>query len=100
MLEPFLDIMHRIFHHTLFPRVGNLDRVHSYLVDMLLYRHKFKVNVKPLDVSHVMCCELLSTVSERKFPIYGPRLMYLIEKTWEETFLASCLSVGSWYHTR
>ncbi|KAE8776784.1 hypothetical protein D1007_50515 [Hordeum vulgare] len=35
VLEPFLDIMHHIFLHTLFPRVGNLDQVHSYVVDML-----------------------------------------------------------------
>ena len=39
-LCPFLDIMHRIFQNTLFPRVGNLDQVHSYLVDMLLFCHK------------------------------------------------------------
>ena len=33
---PFLDIMHRILRNSLFPRVGNLDMVHSYLVDMLI----------------------------------------------------------------
>ncbi|KAE8771036.1 putative atp-dependent rna helicase ddx11 [Hordeum vulgare] len=44
VLEPFLDIMHRIFRATLFPRVGNVHQVHSYLVDMLLFceKHKFK----------------------------------------------------------
>ena len=25
------------FRETLFPRIGNLDQVHSYLVDMLLF---------------------------------------------------------------
>ena len=29
VLIPFLDIMHRIFRNSLFPRVGNLDMVHS-----------------------------------------------------------------------
>ncbi len=32
-----LDILYRIFRETLFPRIGNLDQVHSYLVDMLLF---------------------------------------------------------------
>ena len=43
-LSPFLDILHRIFRHTLFPRIGNLDQVHSYLVDLrigaLLFRRR------------------------------------------------------------
>src|SRR6187399_2446686 len=36
-LSTYLDILHRIFRETLFPRVGNHDMVHSYLVDMLLF---------------------------------------------------------------
>ena len=36
VLNPFLDVMHRIFRNTLFPRVGDKDKVHAYLVDMML----------------------------------------------------------------
>ena len=36
VLIRFLDIMNRIFRTSLFPRVGNLDLVHGYLVNMLL----------------------------------------------------------------
>lgn len=36
MLTPFLDIMHRIFRTSLFPRVGDLDKIHNYLVNMIL----------------------------------------------------------------
>ena len=36
VLNPFLDIMHRIFRNSLFPRIGDKDKVHAYLVDMLL----------------------------------------------------------------
>ena len=88
VLEPFLDIVHHIFRHTLFPHVGNLDQVHSYLVDMLLYYefHKFKVKVKPQHFSHVMWYELRSVVSQHKCPIYSPFLMHLIQKTWADTF--------------
>ena len=36
VLNSFLDIMHRIFRNTLFPRIGDKDKVHAYLVDMML----------------------------------------------------------------
>ena len=36
VLNSFLDIMHRIFRNTLFPHIGDKDKVHSYLVDMML----------------------------------------------------------------
>ena len=57
-LWPFIYIMHRIFRNTLFPRVGNQDMVHSYLVDLLLFYQKDKGSPEVLDVSHVMFSEL------------------------------------------
>ena len=36
VLPKHLDIMHRIFRNTLFPRIGNFDEVHGYLAEMLL----------------------------------------------------------------
>ena len=41
-LPAFLDILHRVFRETLFPRIRNLDMVHSYLVDMLLFCQREK----------------------------------------------------------
>src|SRR5215216_6519501 len=59
VLNPFLDIMHRIFHNTLFPRIGDKDKVHTYLVDMmLLCEEAGRKILGPLDVSHIMWCEL------------------------------------------
>ena len=47
-LPAFLDILHRFFRETLFPRIGNLDMVHSYLVDMLLFcQHEKEANTRP-----------------------------------------------------
>ena len=81
-LPAYLDILHRIFRETLFPRIRNLDQVHSYLVDMLLFcQHEKGQNTgESLDISHVMWSELLSAISERKCSIYGPFIMLLIEK--------------------
>ncbi|KAE8792932.1 exocyst complex component 7 [Hordeum vulgare] len=82
VMNPFLDVMHRMFRNTLFPRVGNKDQVHSYLVDMLLMCQKGKNrHCEPLDVSHVMWTELYSAVINRKVPIYGPYLFLFIKTT-------------------
>ena len=59
VLNSFLDIMHRIFRNTLFPRIGDKDKVHAYLVDMLLLCAEARSSqTQPLDVSHIMWCEL------------------------------------------
>lgn len=70
--------------------------VHSFLVDMLLFcQHEKEENTgDSLDISHVMQSELVSTVSERKCPIYAPFLMLLIEKAWEHTYPGVVLQTG------
>ena len=87
VLNPFLDIMHRIFRNTLFPRVGDKDKVHDYLVDMMLLCEEARLHAaQPLDISHIMWNELRFAVYNRKVPIYGPYLHLLISKTWEKLF--------------
>src|ERR1041384_4336798 len=78
--------MHRIFRTSLFPRVGNLDLVHSYLVNMLLLCEEYKNTTQTLDVCDIMWEELYSIVMNRKVPIYGPYLQVLFERTWADTF--------------
>ena len=86
-LNSFLDIMHRIFRNSLFPRIGDKDKVHAYLVDMLLLCEEARNSqTQPLDVSHIMWCELWFAVFNRKVPIYGPYLFLLISRTWEKMF--------------
>ena len=59
VLNPFLDIMHRISRNSLFPRIGDKDKVHAYLVDMMLICEEARISqTQPLDVSHIMWCEL------------------------------------------
>ena len=87
VLNPFLDIVHQIFCHSLFPRIGDKDKVHAYLVDMMLLCEEARVSQsQPLDVSHIMWCELRFAVFNRKVPIYGPYLFLLISKTWEKLY--------------
>ena len=82
VLNPFLDIMHRVFHHSLFPRIGDKDKVHAYLVDMMLLCEDARNSqTLPLDVSHIMWHELRFAVYNRMVPIYGPYLFQLISAT-------------------
>ena len=78
--------MHRIFRNTLFSCIGNLDQLHSYLVDVLLLCIKEKGWTSTLDISHVMWRELRSAMLDWKVPIYGPYLFKLIEETWAAEF--------------
>ena len=93
-LKPFFDIMHRIFWHTLFPRVGNLDMVHGHLVDMLLLCHSEKGTGAVLDVSHVMWKELVNATYGDHVPIYAPFIFRLIENTWAAMFPGEQLETG------
>ena len=95
-LPAFLDNLHRVFRETLLPSIGNLDMVHSFLVDMLLFcqHEKEETTGESLDISHVMWSELLSAISERKCPIYGPFIMRLIERAWAQIYPRVLLETG------
>src|SRR3954466_14550728 len=80
--------MHRIFRTSLFPRVGNLDLVHGYLVNMLLLCEEHKDTAQTLDICNIMWEEIYTAVMERKVPIYGPYLQVLFEKAWTDSFEA------------
>src|SRR3954463_14104993 len=80
---------HHVSHlpQPLFPRIGNKDKVHAYLVDMMLLCEEARISqMQPLDVSHIMWCELRFAMFNHKVPIYGPYLFLLISKTWEKLY--------------
>ena len=97
VLNSFLDIMYRIFRNSLFPRIEEKDKVHTYLVDMLLLCEEARNSqTLPLDISHIMCCELWFAVFNRKVPIYGPYLFQLISATWEKTYPQDDFEAPDW----
>lgn len=53
---------------------------------MLLCEEARHAQTQPLDVSHIMWCELQFAVFNRKVPIYGPYMFLLITKTWEKLY--------------
>ena len=99
VLNPFLDVMHRIFRNTLFPRVRDKDKVHAYLMDMMLLCEEARRHAtQSLDISHIMWVELRFPVYNHKVPIYGPYLHLLISKTWEKLYPKEDFSAPNWVH--
>ena len=97
MLNSFLHIMYRIFRNSLFPCIGDKDKVHAYLVDMMLICEVARLaQTQPLDVSHIMWYELRFAVFNRKVPIYGPYLFLLITKTWEKLYPDEEFAAPNW----
>ncbi|KAI4984024.1 hypothetical protein ZWY2020_040877 [Hordeum vulgare] len=67
VLPKHLDIMHRIFRNTLFPRSGNFDEVHGALAEMLLLcEEAMSVESAQLDIADVMFTELWNCIINRK----------------------------------
>ena len=67
--------MYHIFRNSIFPCIGEKDKVHAYLVDMMLLCEDARNSqTQPLDVSYIMWIELRFAVYNRKVPIYGPYL--------------------------
>ncbi|KAI4975364.1 hypothetical protein ZWY2020_048971 [Hordeum vulgare] len=67
VLHTHLDIMHRIFRNSLFPRIGNKDEVHGHLAKMILLCEEARTKeTAPLDISDVMFHELWNCIMNRK----------------------------------
>ena len=97
VLNPFLDIMHKIFRNSLFPCIGDKDKVHSYIMGMMLMCEEVRRHeAEPLDVSHIMWSELQFAMFHWKLPIYGPYLFLLISKTWDKLFLDEEFVAPNW----
>ena len=55
VLNSFLDIMYRIFRNSLFPRIGDKDKVHAYMVDMMLLCEEAHLSQTSHLMSHTSC---------------------------------------------
>lgn len=72
---PTDEIMHLIYREVLNPKVGNLDEIHGYLVDLMLRTMKGKG--VSIDVSDYLWNEIFNDVVNRKPP---PCVPYIIMK--------------------
>jgi hypothetical protein len=66
-------------------KVGNLDQIHGYLVDLMLRTHTEKGKGIPLDVPHYLWNEMFNVVMNRKVPTFAPYIMKFISVKWAES---------------
>ena len=77
-LQPTWDIMNRIFRDTVAPKVGNVDQIHGYQVDLLVNTHKNHGKGLRLDVMDFIWNEMTLVATQRRVPSFCPYIMALI----------------------
>ena len=56
------NILLRVFRETVAAKVGNIDQIHSYLVDLMVHTHRNRGKGIKLDVMDFMWHEMYNTV--------------------------------------
>ncbi|KAI4991996.1 hypothetical protein ZWY2020_040382 [Hordeum vulgare] len=98
VLPTHLDIMHRVFRNSLFPRTSNKDEVHGHLAEMLLLCQEARTKeTAPLGIAHVIFHELWNCIMNRKVPIYGPYVFAYIQKRWHDIYLIDPFPIQAHY---
>ncbi|KAK1666642.1 hypothetical protein QYE76_054801 [Lolium multiflorum] len=82
---PTWDIMLRVYREMIGPKGGNLDELHTYEVDLMANSHAKQGTGENLDVMDYIYNEMWTCVMEKKFPLFAPFIMKLIEDTWIST---------------
>ena len=70
--------MLRIFRETVGAKVGNIDQIHSYLVDLMLATHNNRGKNLKLDVMDFMWHDMYNACITRRSPPYAPYVFALI----------------------
>jgi hypothetical protein len=52
------DIMHRIYREVFNPKVGNIDHIHGFMIDLMLLTHQNRGSCLQLDVMNFLWHEL------------------------------------------
>ncbi|KAK1663429.1 hypothetical protein QYE76_051588 [Lolium multiflorum] len=85
-LQPVYDIMLRIYRETIAVKVGNVDEIHSFVIDLMLQTHLRKGKGVKMDVMDCLWNQIFLRVVEKRSPAFAPYIMKLISEVWRETF--------------
>ena len=78
------DIMHRIFRNTVAPRLGNFDKIHGMLINIMNKSYHMVGEGKKLDVMDILCHEMYAVVMKKRALVFGAIVMKLIKFAWME----------------
>jgi hypothetical protein len=78
--------MHHIYWEVLNPKVGNIDQIHGFMIDLMLLTHPNRGSDLHLDVMDFIWNEIQWGLCHKKRPPFAPFLMHLICVRWTEEF--------------
>ena len=67
-LQPVYDIMLRIYRETITAKVGNLDEIHSFVIDLLLQTHLRRGKGLQMDVMDCLWNQIYLRMLEKRSP--------------------------------
>ncbi|KAK1620115.1 hypothetical protein QYE76_025632 [Lolium multiflorum] len=85
-LQPVYDIMLRIYRETVAVKVGNVDEIHSFVIDLMLQTHLRKGKGVKMDVMDCLWNQIFLRMVEKRSPAFGPFIMKLISEVWRQKF--------------
>jgi hypothetical protein len=71
-LLPVYDIMHQIYREVFNSKVGNVDQIHGFMIDLMLLTHQNRGSGLQLDVMDFLWHELQWVLCHKKRPVFAP----------------------------
>ncbi|KAK1629190.1 hypothetical protein QYE76_003505 [Lolium multiflorum] len=85
-LQPVYDIMLHIYRETVGVKVGNVDEIHSFVIDLMLETHLRRGKGVQMDVMDCLWNQIYLRMVEKRSPSFAPFIMKLISEVWRQKF--------------
>jgi hypothetical protein len=85
-LKPIYDIMLCIYRETVAVKVGNVDEIHSFVIDLMLQTHLRMGKGVYMDVMNCLWNQIYLWIMEKRSPSFAPVIMKLISEVWCQKF--------------
>jgi hypothetical protein len=92
-LLPVYDIMHQIYREVFNPKVGSVDQIHGFMIDLMCLTHQNRGSGLQLDVMDFLWHELQWGLCHKKRLVFAPYIMHLICVCWSEEFGGDLLAL-------
>jgi hypothetical protein len=85
------NIMHCMYRAVLNPKVGNVNEIHAFLIDLLYITHQNRGSGVQLDVMDYLWNEIQLAIYYRKRPPFAPHVMKFLCQKWPDKDLGDLL---------
>jgi hypothetical protein len=84
--------MHQIYREVLNPKLGNIDQIYGFMIDLLVLTHQNQGSGLQLDVMDFIWNEIQWGLCHKKRPPFAPFVMHLICFPWAAEFESDILT--------